>query len=436
MPGSREHPVIIVAPVGQDAPIIASVLEAKGIHTSVCEELGECVDGAMPSTAAILLTEEALEFPQLARLLDTLKSQPEWSDLPVIVLATGGERRLATLLDLTAAAAGTVIVLERPLHAATLVNAVQVALRARWRQYQVRDLLQQQQRHQQQLKEALDQRTTELTQTHEAMRRSESMAVLGALSTGIAHDLGNLLFPLQARLDVLASLPMSPQIREHIQAIAQSVEYVKAMSGRLRQYMSGAGKDSRPHERFDLAPWCRETEQFYRGVLPPHVTFRCNVPRNLPALAVNKAGLAQAVYNLVQNAGKAIARSRIGSTITLRAAPSEGHVAISVEDDGPGMTPEVLKRCVERLFTTDAAGGSMGLGLSLVHGFIESCGGTLEVHSPPRSPTSHQPADADAPPRRGTEFIMRLPAPHPAPNDKRGAADVVVLRQSSSSARV
>jgi len=429
MPGSREHPLIIVAPRGQDAPMVSSILEAKGIHTSVCEGLGECVDRITPSTAALLLTEEALEFPQLSRFTDALKSQPEWSELPLIILAAGGERRLATLLELTAAVPGTVRLLERPMHAVTLVNAVQVALRSRWRQYLVRDLLEQQQRYKQELQQALDQRTTELTQTHEAMRRSEAMAVLGALSTGIAHDLGNLLFPLQARLDVLASLPMSPEIRENIQALGKSVEYLKALSGRLRQYMSGSDKDPRAHERFDLAPWCRDTEQFYRGVLPPHVTFRCEVPRNLPALAVNKAGLTQAVYNLVQNAGKAITKSRIGSTVTLRAAPSDGHVAISVEDDGPGMTPDVLRRCVERSFTTDAEGGSMGLGLSLVYGFVESCGGTLEVYSPPRT---QQPANADAQPSRGTDFIMRLPVVCSALNEQGESADIVVVRERAS----
>jgi PAS domain S-box-containing protein len=70
--------------------------------------------------------------------------QPPWSELPLIVLTHGGESRLATLLHLVAQAAGSLTLLERPLGEATLLRSVEVALRARRRQYQVRDLLEQQ----------------------------------------------------------------------------------------------------------------------------------------------------------------------------------------------------------------------------------------------------------------------------------------------------
>src|SRR2546429_9476426 len=62
-----------------------------------------------------LLTEEALESAQGSLLLDVLKAQPPWSELPLIILTSGGESRRAGLLNLAAAAAGTVTLLERPI---------------------------------------------------------------------------------------------------------------------------------------------------------------------------------------------------------------------------------------------------------------------------------------------------------------------------------
>ena len=88
-----------------------------------------------------MLTEEALELPQVHELLEALSAQPAWSELPLIVLTSGGESRLAQLLDLVADAAGSVTLLERPMSTATLLQSVQVALRSRRRQYQVRELL-------------------------------------------------------------------------------------------------------------------------------------------------------------------------------------------------------------------------------------------------------------------------------------------------------
>jgi PAS domain S-box-containing protein len=89
----------------------------------------------------LLLTEEALELPQASDFLGVLKAQPPWSELPLLVLTSGSESRLARLLDLLAEAARSVTLLERPMGAATLLRSVEVALRSRRRQYEVRALL-------------------------------------------------------------------------------------------------------------------------------------------------------------------------------------------------------------------------------------------------------------------------------------------------------
>src|ERR1051325_9250100 len=84
---------------------------------------------------ALLMTEEGLDLPGLSDLLRALTNQPAWSELPVIILTSGGESRLTKLLEMTALASGSIMVLERPIATSTLLRALQVALRSRARQY-------------------------------------------------------------------------------------------------------------------------------------------------------------------------------------------------------------------------------------------------------------------------------------------------------------
>ncbi len=156
----EDERVIIIAPVGQDAAAMSALLYAEGFETHVCQIVDDCAREIMIGAGVFLLTEEALELPNDSSLLTMLKAQPPWSELPLIILTSGGESRIARLLDLTAAAAGTVTLLERPLNARTLVRSVQVALRSRRRQYEVRDLLEQQRRDQRALQERVHHQQT------------------------------------------------------------------------------------------------------------------------------------------------------------------------------------------------------------------------------------------------------------------------------------
>src|SRR6266481_6288256 len=163
---SRRHKgecVFIIAPVGQDAETMAALLDAKGFETQICHKLDGFSRQITDSAGALLLTEEALESAQGSLLLDALKAQPPWSELPLIILTSGGESRRAGLLNLAATAAGTVTLLERPISTLTLIRSVQVALRSRRRQYQVRDLVTQLANLNETLEHRVRERTAELS---------------------------------------------------------------------------------------------------------------------------------------------------------------------------------------------------------------------------------------------------------------------------------
>src|SRR5436309_15233853 len=155
--------VFIIAPVGQDAETMTALLDAEGFETRICRKLDEYSGRITDGAGALLLTEEALESAQGSLLLDVLKTQQPWSELPLIILTSGGESRRAGLLNLAATAAGTVTLLERPISTLTLLRSVQVALRSRRRQYQVRDLVTQLANLNETLEHRVRERTAELS---------------------------------------------------------------------------------------------------------------------------------------------------------------------------------------------------------------------------------------------------------------------------------
>src|SRR5258705_13761288 len=88
---NKDERVIIIAPVGQDAVAMAASLNAQGFETQICHGLDGYSRELIDNAGALLLTEEALESAQGSLLLEVLKAQPPWSELPLIIFTSGGE---------------------------------------------------------------------------------------------------------------------------------------------------------------------------------------------------------------------------------------------------------------------------------------------------------------------------------------------------------
>ena len=136
--------VLIVAPIGKDAALAAGVLEQADIPARICDRLSQCSARISENTLAIIIAEEALAPSELPLVLEALQAQPAWSDIPVIILTSSGagDRMSLEVVNIFGPA-GNVTLLERPLRSVTLISAVRVALRARYRQREVRNLLEQ-----------------------------------------------------------------------------------------------------------------------------------------------------------------------------------------------------------------------------------------------------------------------------------------------------
>jgi PAS domain S-box-containing protein len=138
----RSGVVLIVAPTGKDAALAENVLRDASIPARSFLRLTEAAAVIDDESAALIIAEEALVVSEVAALREKLERQPPWSDIPVIILTSGagGDDASFRALDIFGSRIN-ITLLERPLRTITLVSSLRVALRARQRQHEVRDLI-------------------------------------------------------------------------------------------------------------------------------------------------------------------------------------------------------------------------------------------------------------------------------------------------------
>lgn len=373
-------PVLVLAPSGRDGAIISSTLRRAEMLSINCADM-ECFCAELESADAGIIAEEALSSAAVACLTRALAAQPPWSDFPIVVLASPHRSSGIGLFNhLTGVA--NITLLERPMRSFTLVAVTRAALRARGRQHLTRrylhELLRAREniaRHRDELQEAVSKRTEELQATNQLLRLSERMASIGALAAGLGHDLANLLLPVRASLDAIERLP--PEIASvHFARIRKSLDYIAKLAASLRLLAldpDGARVEEEPET--DLAGWWEDRTPMLQMALPKGTRLDADLE---PGLRVRLAPhrLTQAVLNLVSNAGDAIRSTGALGAVKVAATrvPGDSIVRLSVSDNGPGMSEDVQRRCLEPLFTTGAHERSTGLGLSLVDGIVRAAG--------------------------------------------------------------
>ena len=237
----------------------------------------------------------------------------------------------------------------------------------------------------QKLQKAFD----ELRASQDALVRTEKLRALGEMSAGIAHDLKNLLNPLQLYTDHIRDV--LDDKKEVIDALARmdrvlnrGLETVE----RLRDFSRLSPEDSEAVST-DLNLMAREALEISKSRLgSTNLVLELGAP--VPVL-IRPSDCVTAIVNLLFNA---IDATEGKGTITVRAGMSGENAWIEVEDNGPGIPEEIRSKIVEPLFTTKGQKGT-GLGVSIVHAFTLRHGGHLDIESPPG---------------RGARFRMSFPS--------------------------
>src|SRR5579884_2046899 len=135
MDTNNDYCVLLLTPTGRDAALISDTLMHGGVQPQVCTDIESLTAALATKIGAAIIAEEALDTRSIEVLQDALRTQPPWSDLPMIVLSGPGESSAASAYRSSRLAPlGNVTVIERPVRPATMLSVTKAALRARYRQ--------------------------------------------------------------------------------------------------------------------------------------------------------------------------------------------------------------------------------------------------------------------------------------------------------------
>lgn len=231
----------------------------------------------------------------------------------------------------------------------------------------------------------------ELHERDEQLESARKLAHLGELSAVIAHEVNNPLGVVVLNSGFLSDRCRAGEIREEA---AREVALLKLASRRatlavqgLLQFARYTRKGAKPAPLAQsFEPMIRETiELLGERVRAAGCAIAVDVTKDLPAVLFDVEGLQQVLLNLLQN--------------SLDACPAHGHIAVrvssdgatlrlQVQDDGQGMSEEVLRRAKEPFFTTKSQEVGSGLGLAISQAIVGAYGGSLELASRPGQGTT------------------------------------------------
>jgi len=224
---------------------------------------------------------------------------------------------------------------------------------------------------------------TERRRLQEQLVQSAKMSAVGQLIAGVAHDLNNPLASVVGFADYLveSAADVPPRLREPLLAIQQEADRAAKI---VHNLLSFARKQEGRRRVQPVAPMLEATLLLLNNeFLASHVTPSLEVERDLPDVDVDANQIQQVIVNLLTNAVQAIRSSGVGQQVAVRAGQWLGGVAVTVEDDGPGIPAELRERVFEPFFTTKPEGQGTGLGLAICNGIAAEHGGRLALSDRP-----------------------------------------------------
>jgi signal transduction histidine kinase/ActR/RegA family two-component response regulator len=363
--------VLVVAPYGRDGEITVAMLRRRGFAAiDVADIRDACVFASKGDAGAFVIAEEAItaqfQLDALARCLDT---QQTWSDLPLVVLASERGAHDQVVPPPKSLRRFNVTILERPVAVHTLVAAVEVALRARRRQYQVRSLLE---------------------RAESANRaKDEFLAMLG-------HELRNPLSPIMTALHLVRQ-KKAVGCEHELMVVERQVDHLARLVDDLLDVSRIArGKIAVKREPLDLESVLARAVEMASPLFEQRChDLRVDLAPNLGVVG-DATRLAQVFTNLLTNAAKYTPQN---GHVVLSASREGEDVVVRVRDDGAGIAREMIGRVfdmfVQERQTLDRSAGGLGLGLTIVRSLVQLHGGSVGVSSPGLG--------------RGSEFVVRLP---------------------------
>ena len=243
------------------------------------------------------------------------------------------------------------------------------------------------------------------------LRESQKMQAIGTLAGGIAHDFNNIIAAILGNTELARQdASGNPLAMESLNEIRKSATRARAL---VQQILSFSRRQPTARKPISIAPVIEDAVRLLRATLPGRSVVDLQLETDIPLVLADATQIQQVAINLVNNAAQAMrdAPGRIGikvDSVMLDTSFAQAHpalrglhaahpgrtVRVSITDNGPGMDAPTLERIFEPFFTTKPIDEGTGLGLSVVHGIVQTHEGAITVESRPG---------------KGATFVVYLP---------------------------
>lgn len=261
----------------------------------------------------------------------------------------------------------------------------------------------------------------EHSRAKDALGHAQKMEAVGRLAGGVSHDFNNRLMTILGNAELALSMLDRPndqidpdRLRSYIQEMQLAGERGADL---VRQLLTFSRKQLIQSSTLNTQHLLAQTEDMLTRLMPENIRFQTQIDADVASIKGVASQVEQIIMNLVLNARDSITHTGQVSVVCKNAHVSEAesavhpgtrpgpHVMISVQDDGIGMTADLVLNIFEPFFTTKPVGKGTGLGLASVDGLVTQMNGFVTVESERGAgtifkvflPATDADADADAP---------------------------------------
>ncbi|HXT41220.1 MAG TPA: ATP-binding protein [Candidatus Angelobacter sp.] len=238
---------------------------------------------------------------------------------------------------------------------------------------------------------------TERARLEQQLRQAEKLSALGQMISGVAHELNNPLAVIKGYLElILRRDELKMQTRTDLEKVANESNRAAKL---VNNFLSFAREQPTHREAVDLNELVKRVAELRRLDLQnSRVELRLHLDPELPSTHADPDQIQQVLVNLLNNSIHALSETPRPGRVQISTQRKEDTVKITVEDNGPGVPPEVLPYIFEPFFTTKDVGKGTGLGLSIAHSILADHGGRI----------AYEPSAIG-----GAGFVLELPVVSP-----------------------
>lgn len=366
--------VLVLAPIGRDAEMLCERIAAEGMDCEICTSLPVLLEGISSGAGAVVIAQEALTPRGIEELLSTLDAQEPWSDLPIILLSETASKKRPQAARLVSRSGlferANVTLLQRPIGIRFFVSVVRAAVRARRRQYQMRDL-------HRELQQAID-------------LSDMFVSILG-------HDLRSPLTAIKMAGELIVRSSPDARALRPAGRILSAADRMTRMIEQILDFARARRKLGIPIQTkpMQLGEFCRHTVEELADANPDadiHFTETGNLCGIWDA-----DRLAQVMSNLI---GNAVQHGAPGKPIQVEVDGTDAGI-VRLRVHNVGFIPPDTRARLFRPFEQASPGArrlGLGLGLFIAREIARAHGGDIEVRSAEDRTTFEVTLPREAPP--------------------------------------